>query len=87
MCLTESMTRFLEANELLKKDLDPESREFVVVSCRIMYLRNLLQALIDPMNAIEVRKEFLKLFREKDYVGEGHEHLIKEYDKGNKLIF
>jgi hypothetical protein len=90
MSLCETIQRFLEANETAIKSLDEQSREFVVMSCRIMYLRNLLCVLVcDPPNEdiIQVRAEFHKLFKDKEYVGKGHEHLVQQFDKGEKILF
>ena len=91
MPLCDSIHRFLEANETALKRLDENSREYVVMSCRIMYLRNLLQIINIPptpeQDIIHVREEFHKLFNDKEYVGEGHQYIVDNFDKGNKILF
>ena len=90
MSLRETLQRFLEANETAIKNLDENSREYVVMSCRIMYTRNLIQVLVVPPVPKEdisrIRNEFRKLVFDPKYVGDGHQHIIEAWDRGNKDI-
>ena len=90
MSLCESLQRFLEAEEINLKDLKENTREYVVVSCRVMYIRNLIQILVIPPvpkeDILKVREEFKKLVFNATYVGNGHQHLLDAWDRGNKDI-
>lgn len=90
MSLCESLQRFLEANETAITRLDENSREYVVMKCRIMYTCNLLTILLHPpveeRDVLYVRDEMKKMVFEPTYVGKGHQHLVDFYDNGNKEI-
>ena len=90
MSLCTSLQRFLEANETAIKNLDENSREYVVMSCRIMYTRNLLTILLHPpveeRDVLYVRDEMKKMVFEPTYVGKGHQHILEAYDRGLKDI-
>jgi len=89
MSLCETGQRMLKQFIEEREKHDTKSREFLIAYCREQSLRQVLQVLnLEPIDKeiFWCRNEIRRLALEKDYVSENHIFLIKDFDKGEKLL-